>query len=706
MKFSRLLRFCAGMSVLQLCLSGNLQSQKAPEGISWSFDESAGAVVHDSLGNLDDRVDGFWSRVPGLPGKALEFDGYSTRIVRVAKNVPPLGDRFSVSACVALNNYPWNWVPIADQSAESQVGYFFGIDAFGHVGFDVAVNGVWQQLISSQKLPLKKWARLSGTFDSKSGMTIYINGEVAATLQATGHFAQAVGADLIVGRVRAPMLPFPAWLIHPQDPVKYSLDGNLDEVKILNHSINPDEEKTAFAESKIPDRDVIPYAVLPSGPSGAGPFGALYATLKFTPTWDRPRRLGPDSDVVVRFDHSPMRLVFWQGTNYVPAWVTNNGKWYTDEFLEAWGPQCVDGEDCEPMSDKQSRYSHVSILESSPARAVVHWRYALAETRNYKGAFTDPVTGWFDWANEYWYVYPDGVAVRKQVLWSSDLDPKEPAGHEWQETIVINGPGQRPEDNIEADALTFLNMKGETHTYHWDPKTDESFDYPKGPGTIDLPTGANIQVVNLKSTEKAFQIVWPRGTHFDSYNGEKSYSMFEAWNHWPVAQIASSGRPAVAADRTSHTSLSHIYWDEYGKDEQTETKLLLSGLTSLSPSQLLPLAKSWISPPAVKVVEGDSAGAEYDPSQRAFVVHRSATAKAGGLTLKLAASAETPIVNPAFVIENWSGPVKVTVSRKGGKWDVPVRIGYSTRLESVSLVLYMGLTSNEETQVRVDPALK
>jgi hypothetical protein len=96
MKFSRLLRFCAGMSVLQLCLCGNLQSQKAPEGISWNFDESAGEVVHDSLGNLDDRVDGFWSRVPGLPGKALEFDGYSTRIVRIAKNVPPLGDRFSV----------------------------------------------------------------------------------------------------------------------------------------------------------------------------------------------------------------------------------------------------------------------------------------------------------------------------------------------------------------------------------------------------------------------------------------------------------------------------------------------------------------------------------------------------------------------------------------------------------------------------------
>src|ERR1017187_5965475 len=48
--------------------------------------------------------------------------------------------------------------------------------------------------------------------------------------------------------------------------------------------------------------------------------------------------MGPDTDVVVRFDKSPIRLVFWQGTAYEPAWVTENGKWYTDEFLEAYGP--------------------------------------------------------------------------------------------------------------------------------------------------------------------------------------------------------------------------------------------------------------------------------------------------------------------------------------------------------------------------------
>jgi hypothetical protein len=125
----------------------------------------------------------------------------------------------------------------------------------------------------------------------------------------------------------------------------------------------------------------------------------MYATLSFSPAWDRLRRLGPDSDVVVRFDDSAMRLVFWQGTNYIPAWVTENGKWYTDEFLETWGSGCGGAADCEPMSDKQSRYSHVSVLTSSDARAIVHWRYALAEARNYEGAHADPLSGWFDWAD-------------------------------------------------------------------------------------------------------------------------------------------------------------------------------------------------------------------------------------------------------------------------------------------------------------------
>jgi hypothetical protein len=153
--------------------------------------------------------------------------------------------------------------------------------------------------------------------------------------------------------------------------------------------------------------------------------------------------------------------------------------------------------------------------------------------------------------------------------------------------------------------------------------------------------------------------------------------------------------------------LSHIYWDEYQKTDQTATKLLLDGLTTSAPLQLLPLAKSWISPPQIRVAQGVAIAAEYDPSQRAFVVHRSGGAKASGLTLKLAASAESPLHNPAFVIENWSEPARVTVSTKNAKLAGSIRIGYLHRLEGDCLVLFlMDINTTEETEVRVDPVVK
>jgi len=100
------------------------------------------------------------------------------------------------------------------------------------------------------------------------------------------------------------------------------------------------------------------------------------------------------------------------------------------------------------------------------------------------------------WADEYWTVYPDGVAIRKQVLWSSNLDPEK---HEFQETIVLNGTGQRPKDNIHFDAVVLANMKGETAAYTWTPRTQETFNYPQGPKDFPKPEAANIQWINLKS---------------------------------------------------------------------------------------------------------------------------------------------------------------------------------------------------------------
>jgi hypothetical protein len=489
-------------------------------------------------------------------------------------------------------------------------------------------------------------------------------------------------------------------LIHPKHAIYYSLEGVLDELAIHGRALTANEIAASFASVRVPPGMSSPWPSMPAGPAGPGPFGAYYASLAFQDTWDRMRRIGPESDVVVRFDNSPMRLVFWQGNNYVPAWVTENGKWYTDEFLEAYNkPQCPDGEDCEPMSDKQSRYSHVRILESTEARAVVHWRYALSETENYKGAYADPLTGWFDWADEYWTVYPDGVAVRRQVLWSSHTEGSRPSDrigpspHEFQETIVLNGPGQWPEDNINLDAVTLGNLKGETAVYSWQPKAPDTFDFPHGPASFPNPPDANIQWINLKSVWKPFQIVPPPAS-FTAYNGEKTFSTFEWWNHWPVAQIDSSGRPALAADRASHTSLSHIYWRAAGATDNTVTQLLMDGLTTHSASELAPLAKSWLTPAAAEATGLHSEG--YQAAERAYVFSVDGSPSQAGIVLH--GTKDSPIVNPALVIRNWIGGARVLVDGKPAG-----RIGQVHTLEGSSLVVWIEMQSTSTMRIEVVP---
>jgi hypothetical protein len=340
------------------------------------------------------------------------------------------------------------------------------------------------------------------------------------------------------------------------------------------------------------------------------------------------------------------------------------------------------------MSDKQGRYSRVRILESTPARAVVHWRYALAETDFYKGAYPDPLTGWFDWGDEYWTIYPDGVAVRKQVLWTSDFVPKN---HEFQETIVLNGPGQWPEDNINLDAITLANLKGETETYSWAPKAKDTFDFPHGPDSFTKPEGANIQWINLKSTWKPFQIAPGSPVRFTAYNGEKTFSTFEWWNHWPVAQIPSSGRPALAPDRASHTSLSHIYWPVEEQTGQTITKLLMDGLTNKSAAELVGLAKSWLKPAPIEVRGVRSLG--YDAAERAYVLVSDGAADRAAFELK--GSPESPLVNPAVIIRNWRGGTRVT----GAK----TRVGRVEKLEGTDLVIWIETESTGTLRLNVEP---
>jgi hypothetical protein len=669
-------------------LSARIFAQVPAPVMSWSFDETTGDSAAETMHHADGKLSGVYRHVAGLAGDALRLDGETSGVQVKGATVPALTS-FTIEAWIAIDHYPWNWAPIVDQRKEEKAGFLFGIDSFGHLGLQAEINRSWQVLTLDQQLPLKKWVHVAATFSEDAGMMLYVNGKPVENKKTTGGLVPATGEDLLIGRARYAMLP--AQWLHPEFKVRYSFDGILDELKIFDKALTAEQMVGEYGQIDSKGPDPLGYPQLPSGPPGAGPFGATYATLKYDELWDAPRRVGRDSDVVVRFDDAPVRFVSWQGTSYIPAWVTENGKWYTDEFVETYGKEnCPAGEDCEPMSDKQNRYAHVRILENTPARAVIHVRYGQCEVEEYLCAHPDPLTGWTDSADDYYTVYPDEVAARKSVAWSSSLT----VAPEFQETIIINQPGTRPEDNIENDALTFVNMKGETHTYSW----------LSPPKEITEPAGTNIQSVNLKSKWKPFQIVLPDRPLIDVYGGEKTYSLFEWYNHWPVAQVKSSGISAIAADRPSHSSLSHIQGQQYERTADSMTKIMLVGLSNRPAAELAVLARSWARPPEMVVAGSGFTGGGYDPSQRSFVVMKM-NADQGAVHLAFHATADSPLLNPALVVERWGEAVPaLTLNGKPVAWGKDARYGLVSTLERSTLVVWLRLKAETKTMVVLAPA--
>jgi hypothetical protein len=687
--------------ILAGCLANAAFATDRPPVASWSFDQGAAG----------DELRGFHKYVDGVAGKALRFDGQTTAIVRPAVKMPRIDGAFSVEAWVALQTYPWTWCAIVNQEKDRQAGYFFGIDPEGRFGLQVASSGGWQECRSDVGLPLYSWNHLLGTFDPASGLKLYLNGKLVGERNVIGAPLFATGVDVWIGRNQTPLGLSEE--IRVVAPVAFSFDGLIDEVRLYDAALLPAEAKEASSRLKPSGSPPLRPPVLPAGPKGPGRFGAYYTRLRYAEEWENPWRVGESADVVVRFDETPNRLVFWRGTSYIPAWVTDNGIWYTNEFYETQVPTMATS--AEPMADKQARFSHPRILESSDARVVVLWRYAPVSV-HYDLVNVDPLTGWGDWVEETYTVYPDGSCVRKIKVWSSKprLDPAE--GKTWDnfrqyhEAIIINPPGTRPEDNIRTEALTLANMKGEVHTYSWaDGPPGEKADFDAetlatlhrisdldtpGHQWLVRPAGGNILRVNLKARFSPYVIVDPRNVAIDCYAGEiiRERSIFPWWNHWPVSQqIRSSGRWALAPDRVSHSSLAHIQsWRPYEETADGVTMLMLNGLTDKPAEALVPLAKAWLSPPKMDV-EGEAfRGEGFDPRERAFVVARLRQDGPGRMTVVLQASKDSPAVNPALRIRRWdSGIPRVEVGGRPTVVGQDVRAGLIPGLEGDDLVLWI-----------------
>ena len=638
---------------------------------SWDFDDKkkiydpayvdleekdADMTVKEGVHGTFYEIHGLGEYVPGVEGSAFKFDGFSSYIQGAPRNgdgeLVEMPRKLSVESWVALGAYPWNWSPILSIGKFNITGFYLGVDAQGRVGFHMSDGtNVWHECNSQVDpdthlgLDLRKWYHVVATYSPSQGIKLYLNGELVNTYDDYtfdyGITYSELEEGFRLGMNKDPMAPTDpvrTWATHPS---QYTLVGIIDETKIYSKVLSPDEVEQKYAsttpehEPRLEERD------FPSV-EGYDDFTADYTRLEYYPGWDGIWPPGDHMDVVVQFDRSPVKMMFWRGSRYSPAWVSENGKWMADQsretgnnwFLNQGSAKNMPTGCIEHMSDAKTRSSRVSIIENHDARITVNWRYRQMDVK-YKARELPNNTGFGEWGNEDYYIYPDAVAVRSL----------EPGIGGWQETIFFNEPGTRPEDNIHLDAVTLMNLEGESKTYSWEDG------YPK----FDLE-GANIQIINLKSEYKPF-LIFVEGGGFDVFDLEvrPEYSHFPWWNHWPVAQVESDGRYAQAKDRASHSSLS---WGA------ANANFALYGMAK-DKDRVLKIARSWYNPPALSVTSNGFNSQGYKKSERAYIVQASGN---DSFSFSLAGSEQSPVFNPVLKVKGWA-PDDLSVTANGQKLD-------------------------------------
>lgn len=680
---------------LVLFLTASSLASGAGDGIfHWSFDQDEAGSVKDAIQGSQDKTFGPIAYVEGVRGSAIKLDGFRSYIQKEKFPHADFSGGFMLDAWVALPAYPWSWTPIIDCSQNELQGFFFGIGPDGEFALDIGIGNNFHQVRTKPVVPLQTWTHLAASFEPGKGVRLYVNGNLVEKTSIEGNFlVPNPHGSVTLGRT----LRARDWRERQlrTENTHFYLDGLLDEVRMTLGVMTEQSLQVAANKARdLPAPALSKRDRLPAGPKGDGSFGAFYTRLDYYDEWDALWRVEEKPDIFVRFDDSPVQFIFWRGTSFVPCWVNEKGIWYTNEWLETWG---ADVRSCaEPIMDRHCRFSHVRLIENTPARVVIHWRYALVDTFYTFAAVTDDGRG--EWADEYYIIYPDQVGVRKINLHYSIPERK----HDWVEQIVVMPPGKHPDEAVERDAITLVNMKGDAKVYTW---TD---DIKIG---MTEPKGANISHVNMKSTYQPFIIIpddpvdtvegkwdspffrtYAAGQAMNGYRPDPVPSVFGWWDHWPVAQIPGDGRWVTTPDRPSHFTLTtFVQWKDHKKTERTRTRVMLQGMIDAGPKELVPLAHSWLHAPELETGSGYRSHG-YDTAERAYVLEQTDGGKR--CEIEIAAAKDRPLINPAIIIRNWgSAPAQLKLNGKPVASGTDFRQGTVQTMDGHDLIIWLKLES-------------
>ena len=657
-------------------------------GFQFGFSQDFTPVKYWSFDSGIDNIEGKYRKVSGVSGEALKLDGFSTVISEEPGEEPLLKSSFTIEAWIAMAAYPWNWCPVITQMKEETGGFSFEIGPRGELALKMHVAKNMITCISDETVPLREWTHISAVYEAGVGVTLYINGRQVAEYLTSGSPAYLPKGEIRIGMNYEAVFPSNRIGEKGITPYWFSLDGILDELKVYDDALNAGQVESIY--NKIDIKTIRPPEINPRHlprVESTWEFQAYYTQLKYYPEWDEQWPIGPDADIVVTFKDSPVKLIFWRGTRFSPAWVTDNHLWMADQSVETWN----DEEGCkEHMQDRHCRYSHVRIIENTPARKIIHWRYAPVSAYNTMW-MADEKTGWEVWIDEYYYIYPDATAIRK-ISWKTEYFGRPV---QMQETLPFTEAGQTIGEVMEIDYLQLANLQGDVMPlfYTENPRREKDLDI------IDSPS---IQMHNFKSDYDPF-IIFEPGNNMH-YIMDRNIGNFEhpgSCNHWPVGQAYCDGRRTQAADRPTHF-LGFPISDPVRHQEDNGRSYVASlyGMREIEMKDLIEVARSWSNAPELVIKSDGFKGGEYRIDQKAYIIRK--TGNIEDLEFRMRASESSPLVNPAFVIENWgTSTISIEVDGKQLKPDKDYFVGYDSRLEGTDLIIWLKLKSNSPTIFKI-----
>jgi len=389
---------------------------------------------------------------------------------------------------------------------------------------------------------------------------------------------------------------------------------------------------------------------------------------------------GMEGDAVQVYFQNGQKYVFWKKASNVPWWDVGQVA-LTYEFVESNGfttRGCT-----EAMQDRRCRYSKVEIIEDSPARKVIHWRYALTDARYHIHNN--------EWVDEYYRFYPDAVGVREINLWANSNEI-----HEFFEIIPVNPPAMQEKDMFDGYVGRLSNlMSGESYTTNDFNKKGKDF------RENFLKSGKNFLIeVNLKNRMHPFAVF----TCGDSINPGVSYQTITLCHpgeygngshrgHWPASQYEIDGYNLVGNHRPSHGNIGSIK-SEVNPAKNPNTFTVLLGIAPGGSGAGQDYGRSWLNPARIDPKTPSLHYRKYDIHQRAYLLET--TEKTHSLRFGFSPG-KNAVKNPVFILKGLpSGKIKAVLFNRKPLSEDEFQTGTSKNNETI---VFINQTISEEQTI-------